>query len=139
MTHPIRLLVCGSRHWTDREAIRAELVRQALPPGSVVIHGAARGADTLAGEVAREMGLAVEEYPADWSQGKKAGPLRNERMVRECRPDRAVGFTTDLQASVGTRDCLRRAYQAGVPVRVVGQVGGVVEWVKGPDGKPVKP
>ncbi len=39
----MHVLICGSRSWTDAEAIRREV--EALPPDAVVIHGAAPGAD----------------------------------------------------------------------------------------------
>ena len=46
----MRVLVTGSMHWTDADAIRRELTQ--LPHGSVVIHGDCSGADELAGVIA---------------------------------------------------------------------------------------
>lgn len=51
----MRVLVCGSRHWTDPAPIRAVLA--ALPADTVVVHGAAPGADTLAATLAKARGL----------------------------------------------------------------------------------
>lgn len=123
-----RILVTGSRDWSDRAAIERAL-GQALVDltGTVdvephiaslvtVVHGGARGADTIAGEVAAALGCVVEVYEADWSQGKGAGPVRNDRMV-------ALGARLCLAfprgESRGTRDCMARAEAAGIPVRVV--------------------
>jgi lactam utilization protein B len=53
----MRVLVTGATAWRDAERIREELRR--LPMGSIVIHGDAPGADALAGQVARELGLTV--------------------------------------------------------------------------------
>lgn len=53
----MRVLICGDRDWSDVEAIRNRLVE--LPPGSTVIHGAARGADSIAGRLAESMGFEV--------------------------------------------------------------------------------
>lgn len=114
---PPRVLVCGSRHWTDREAIRRRLA--AYPPGTVIIHGGCRGADGLAFSVARELGFAVEVFPADWTQGPRAGPERNARMLAEGRPTEALAFAPDLSASRGTADMVRRLKAAGVPGRLV--------------------
>ena len=48
-----RLVVTGSRDWTDRAVVEAALRR--LPVGRLA-HGGARGLDTIAAEVATELG-----------------------------------------------------------------------------------
>jgi hypothetical protein len=96
----MRVLACGSRGWTDENIVRNAL--SAFGPGDVLIHGCARGADTLAGNIGRGYGMVVEEYPADWKNlGRRAGPIRNERMLREGKPD--VGLAFDL-GTPGTAD-----------------------------------
>ena len=71
-----RILICGDRNWTDKQKICAVLQKHL--PASKVIPGCARGADTLEGEVARELDLSVLEFPALWDQyGRAAGPIRN--------------------------------------------------------------
>jgi hypothetical protein len=122
---PLRLLVCGSRTWTDA-ALLAEAVEQTVAEhgqgraGVVLIEGDARGADRLAGALAKAHGWALEVYPADWQRhGRAAGMLRNARMLRQGRPERVLAFTDDLTASRGTADMVRRAHAAGIPVLVV--------------------
>jgi hypothetical protein len=113
----MRVLVCGARDWSDIGSIRRTLA--ALPPDTVVIHGAARGADSLAGEAARELGLRVRAFPADWARyGKAAGPVRNRQMLVEGKPDRVLAFHADLAGSKGTADMVRQARAAGVAVRI---------------------
>lgn len=113
----LRVVVCGSRFWRDASAIRREL-RQ-LPPGSVVLHGGCRGADAIAGQVARELGFEVEVYPAQWRRfGKRAGPIRNAFVLREEKPDLVLAFHEDLARSKGTKDMVERAVRAGIEVRV---------------------
>jgi hypothetical protein len=121
----MRLLVCGSRTWTDRSRlwqVLDQLVRE-HGDGQVVtvIEGDARGADRLAGQLARERGWRLERYPADWTrEGRAAGVRRNAQMLRQGRPDLVVAFTVGpLQQSRGTADMVRRAHAAGVPVQVV--------------------
>jgi hypothetical protein len=123
---PLRLLVCGSREWTDRELLAAT-VDQAIAehgqgrPGVVLIEGDARGADRLAGRLARARGWQLEVYPADWQRhGRSAGMRRNARMLREGRPELVLAFTDDLAASRGTADMVRRARAARLPVMVTG-------------------
>ena len=47
-----------------------------------LLHGGARGVDTIAGDWARRRGFEVKVMPADWDQyGKAAGMIRNKEMV----------------------------------------------------------
>ena len=79
-----RILITGSRSWvrTDTIAKAIDLVVDYLGTDVIVVHGAARGADSLAGNYARSIGLTVEEHPADWERySKRAGYIRNAEMV----------------------------------------------------------
>jgi len=123
---PVRLLVCGDRAWTDRALLAATLdqvVAQHVGDQDVqgeqvvVIEGDARGADRLAARHARARGWQLQTYPADWAaHGRAAGPRRNQRMLREGRPDLVVAFHDELPASRGTADLVRRPRAAGLPV-----------------------
>ncbi len=116
MSHPYRVLVTGSRHWSDRDAIERGLRSVGDEPSAVLVHGAAPGADTIAAEVATAMGWDVEAHPADWdAHGKAAGPRRNQEMV-DAGADTCLAFP--LPESRGTWDCLRRAERAGIRVIV---------------------
>jgi hypothetical protein len=53
----VKVVVTGSRNWTDGVTIRA--ARKALPKRSTVICGRALGADTIAEESARLLGLRL--------------------------------------------------------------------------------
>jgi len=122
---PMRLLVCGARTWTDA-ALLAEAVERVVAEhgqgraGVVLIEGDARGADRLAGTLARARGWELEVYPVDWQRhGRSAGMRRNARMLRQGRPERVIACTDDLAASRGTADMVRRAHSVGIPVLVV--------------------
>jgi hypothetical protein len=117
----MRLLVCGSRDWTDREFLNRHLdwVFDRTPV-SVVIEGEARGADLMAADWAVSHGIPVERYPADWEHyGKAAGPVRNQLMLDVGKPEYVVAFTPDLGSSKGTADMVRRARKAGLPVLIL--------------------
>jgi hypothetical protein len=109
-----RILICGSRFFSDIDAIRSLVAT--FPPDTVVIHGAAPGADTYAGVCARQAGLEVEAYPADWKQyNKAAGPIRNKQMLDEGKPDIVYAFPGGpLDKTTGTKDMVRQARAAGV-------------------------
>lgn len=116
----IRILATGSRDWTDRRTARRALADAghmlgAHPQEVTVVHGGCpTGLDKIIDEVAREFGCRVEKVEADWkTHGKAAGPLRNQEMV-DRGADVCLGFP--LGVSSGTRDCMRRAAQAGIPV-----------------------
>lgn len=113
----MKILVCGSRNWTDEDAIRNAITKEL--PVSEIIHGGARGADTIVGQVAAEMGVPVKVFKADWDRhGKAAGPIRNKQMLDESKPDAVLAFP--LGESKGTWHMIRIAKNAGVRVTVYG-------------------
>lgn len=119
------LLVCGDRHWFD-EALIEEEIRKAAP--DLVIHGAARGADYLAGKVARRLGIKVEEFRANWDKyGKAAGPIRNQEMLDALLDYRngnacvsALAFHSDIESSKGTKDMIRKLSLKSIDYVLVG-------------------
>ncbi len=112
----MRVLVCGSRKWTDYAVIEWRM--KALPPWSVIIEGEARGVDRAARQIAKHLGLEVKPFPADWDKyGKAAGPIRNQQMLDEGKPDLVLAYP--MPDSVGTQDMIERAKKAGIPVEEV--------------------
>lgn len=114
----MRVLVTGSRDWDDIDRIQAALLL--LPPGDhTIVHGGARGADSIADDLARHLGHQVERHPARWAeQGKAAGVIRNQKML-DSGIDLCLAFQKDAN-SRGTADMVRRAKAAGVPVQMWG-------------------
>lgn len=86
---------------------------------AVVIEGEALGADTLAREAAEYFGIEVERYPANWTlYGRAAGPIRNNQMLTEGKPDLVVAFHHDIEHSKGTKNMVKQAKALGIPVKV---------------------
>jgi hypothetical protein len=78
-----RVLITGSRTWTDLLTIRGAL-REVWGDGTTVLVSGAcpRGADCLAEQVWRQWGGHVQRHPADWARyGRSAGFRRNAEMV----------------------------------------------------------
>lgn len=118
----MRVLVCGGRDYVDREALAACLADLRQARGiTVLIAGGARGADTMAEEWALAQRIPCEVFMADWEGlGPKAGPIRNQRMLDEGKPDLVVAFP----GGRGTADMVRRAREAGVEViEIAGRTG----------------
>jgi hypothetical protein len=115
----MRVLVCGTRTFSDEKVIRDVLAR--LPEGSVIIEGGAKGADRIAERIGGELGLEVLEFAADWDKkGRAAGLIRNQQMLDEGDPDVIYAFymnEADKQKSIGTKDMVRRGIN--VQVRTV--------------------
>lgn len=117
----MRVLVTGSRDWTDRQAIEDELDKLYYDfpfRHLTVVHGAARGADTIAAmwAAARGSQVSAEAHPAEWERyGRAAGHRRNAEMVA-LGADICLAFP--LGESRGTRGCIEMAKKAGIPVEV---------------------
>lgn len=123
-----RVLVCGSRDFTDRALLFRVL--DAINEGGTiycVIHGAARGADRLADEWAALNQLPIYRFHAHWKKHRRAaGPIRNQNMLEKGQPDLVVAFP----GGAGTKDMMRRALAANVKVLRVDQYGKVTQWFK---------
>ena len=79
-----RIIVAGGRDFDDYEYLVKsidEILSGVIGPIKFV-SGTARGADTLGERYAKEHGIDVARFPADWDRyGKKAGYLRNIEMA----------------------------------------------------------
>ena len=114
----MRILVCGGRDFVPSNSDIAFLRHYLTKPGVVLIHGDYRGADRWADEFAKSLGLTPIPFHADWTKhGKRAGPIRNQRMLDEGKPDLVLAFP----GGSGTQDMIERAEKAGVDVIEVGK------------------
>jgi hypothetical protein len=110
----MRVLICGDRHWTERYPIFSLINR--LEPDAI-IEGCASGADRMAEEIAADFDIVLHHFPAQWQvYGRAAGPIRNQRMLDDGKPDLVVAYHDDIARSRGTKDMLDRARKARLPV-----------------------
>lgn len=111
----MKVLVCGGRNFIDFPKLTLALERFEDSYGQItwLIHGDARGADRLAGWWATARGIWVTRYPAEWDRYRGlAGPIRNQRMLDEGKPDYVIAF----KGGNGTAHMKDIARRAGVPV-----------------------
>lgn len=109
----MRVLVCGGREYLNIDFVYQVL--DTLDGVSEIIEGGARGVDTIARHWAKERGVPVRTFRADWQKHKKsAGPIRNGQMLREGKPDLVIAFP----GGRGTANMVEQAIRAGVPVEI---------------------
>jgi hypothetical protein len=126
----MRVLVCGGRDYSDRNRVYFWLDKlfaplygtgdepykngSAMPrPDLVIIHGGARGADSIAGDWAAINWVKFEEYKAEWNtHGKAAGCIRNQKMLDDGKPDMVLAFP----GGRGTAHMVALARAAKIPV-----------------------
>lgn len=127
-----RILVTGSRTWTDEQTVREALrsiwrefhLEEELyvEEDIVLVHGDAIGLDRMAAAIwksADHPRLVVEAHPVtkeDYSQyGRRAPLLRNDHMI-SLGADVVLAFP--VAGSRGTRYTIDHARKAGLDVRI---------------------
>jgi hypothetical protein len=108
-----RILVTGSRTWTDWVTMRDALLHaHSRYPNAVLVHGAAYGADCLASAIWQHARGIAEAHSADWQMlGKRAGVIRNMEMVNS-GVTLCLAFIRD--SSPGASQCADYAESRGV-------------------------
>lgn len=124
-----RILVTGSRDWTDFQIIYSALNEVTSGQDMItLVAGGAVGADEMAQDWARSVygWGSVEEYPYPSLLGPRGGPLRNEYMVglgadiclafiMPCVKEKCAG--PPVHGSHGATQCLSMAVKYGIPTR----------------------
>jgi hypothetical protein len=110
----MKVLICGGRFFANWQELCVQLdTLHKSSPITEVIHGDALGADSMAADWARLRGIPQTPFPADWrANGRSAGPIRNQKMLDEGKPDLVIAFP----GGTGTADMIARSRRAGVKV-----------------------
>lgn len=113
----MRVIIAGSRAITDYATL-CHAVQQSGFSISRVFSGMATGVDTLAIRYAREHGLPLDPFPAQWNKfGRSAGYRRNAQMAENADALIAVWDGT----SPGTRHMIDVANAQVLKVFVASQ------------------
>lgn len=120
-----RVLICGGRDFGqtfDQKKSVYDLVEKLVLAAKaagkelLLIHGGARGADSLVEQASIFFSVKTLVFHADWDKHKKAaGQIRNKQMLKEGNPELVLAFP----GGVGTENMCKIASKANIPVRRV--------------------
>ena len=110
----MRVVVCGGRNYVNEEFLFDQLDRHLDEAEDLLlIEGGAKGADSMAREWAKLRGVKHETVKAEWKKhGKKAGYLRNKRMIIGMKADLVIAFF----GGKGTAHSVAIAQENSIPV-----------------------
>lgn len=111
----MKWLVCGGRDFNDCTFVKGVLdgIVHARGRPERVIHGGQRGVDTFAEEWAKGEKIHTNKVKPEWRRyGYAAGPIRNQKMLDDWKPDLVIAFP----GGRGTADMVEKAKHTGVVV-----------------------
>lgn len=112
----MRVLVTGSRTWTNVRRIEKVLFDLFESPLDVLVSGACpRGADAIAERAWGEWGGLIERHPADWDRFGRAAGYRRNAVMAHLGADICVAFVR--ANSPGATSMINLAMRANIPVR----------------------
>jgi hypothetical protein len=112
---PSRILICGGRDFADQSLFNHTMAqcKSFFAKEFCIINGFARGADRMAHVWAFFEGCPSLCVPANWDfYGKKAGPIRNNWMLKWCAPDLVIAFP----GGHGTEDMIKQSLTHNIAV-----------------------
>jgi len=107
-----KVVVTGSRHGCPYLKEALDKFHGQEHTITELVQGEASGVDTQAKAWATAKGIPVRGYPADWSQGRRAGPMRNRKMLEENLDAVVLVFP----GGAGTKNCEQLAYSLSMKV-----------------------
>lgn len=115
----MKIIVAGGRNFTDYGKLKAMLnhLFVTLDKRDIeIVSGTAEGADQLGEWYAKENGMPVKPFPANWTEfGDKAGAKRNKEMAQYA--DACICFWDG--SSHGTRNMIEIAKAYKLDLRVI--------------------
>jgi hypothetical protein len=118
MDNKIRIIICGSRGFTDYIYFKRELDKlfQNNLENLVIYSGCASGPDNMAIQYCKERNIYCEKFPADWdTHGKSAGYIRNVDMAKFANA--VLAFWNNK--SRGTKHMIDIANKKGLSVKII--------------------
>ena len=125
------IIIAGTRTYSDYDKLKqvcsdyiSHLLKDGMSEidGITIVSGMAHGADSLGLRFAKQCGMDCRTFPADWNtNGKAAGPIRNEEMAKFAVADGAYGVLIAFWdgKSKGTDSMIKLAEQYKLKVLIV--------------------
>ena len=102
-----RIVIGGYRKFNDYKVFK-DFVDSCIGDENeiTILSGHCKGVDLMGEQYAKEKGLLLEVYPAEWQKyGRAAGPIRNKQMVEKA--DVVIAFT--CPRATGTKNLISHA------------------------------
>lgn len=114
----MKLVIAGTREYTNYIFVRETVdytIEKYNWDVTEIVSGGAIGVDGLGERYARDRGIPVKVFEADWdNKKKKAGTLRNTKMAKYA--DALIAFPS---SGPGTKNMIRQMKSLGKPVFVI--------------------
>jgi hypothetical protein len=131
----MRILMTRDRDWICFDLATA-IVRRLIKRYRavvVIVHGDCRGVDNSFRSVCRWLRVKDEPRAPEWARfGDAAGPRQNAETVAS-KPDLCVALHRSIEASKGTKDCVKQALAAGIAVYLVEDSRGILRRLEARD------
>ena len=124
----LALIVCGDREakynsWSNAITYCLKYLQERY----IIVrmwHGDCRGIDKIAGYIAHLNNIPVQAVPADWCQGRKAGPMRNKLMLKhleEIKTDckLVIAFHPDIHSSRGSANMINQIQKKNITTWII--------------------
>lgn len=111
----MKVAIVGSRSFDNYELLKQTIEKLDFSV-TQIISGGAKGADSLAEQLAKEFDIPIIIHRPEWSKyGKAAGVVRNKQIIDDC--EYCLVFWD--QKSYGTKSSIDYCVKTGKPVRIV--------------------
>jgi len=116
-----RIIVAGSRYFSNKEWLYSVLddYIKSVDDNVEIVSGHCRGADMLGEQYAKDHGIPLVLFPANWSKyGKRAGYIRNDQMAKYASEKKGVLIAFPIGEARGTKMMIRIAHDYDLETEV---------------------
>jgi hypothetical protein len=111
----MKIAIIGSRTF-DNYSLLQETLKLYKSKITLIVSGAAKGADSLGEKWALENNIKTLIFPANWNKyGKRAGFIRNEDIIKNC--DCVIAFWDNK--SKGTAHSISLCEKYNIPYKII--------------------